>query len=111
MIGNKNKLEKWLGECLEIEEDKKKILKVCNQKVTGTIQYGIRIPCAGGMEPLKIVDLNSKEKFNGEKPDYWFVGYEPGYKVKLATAKVKDDKITGIGINSGIFKYKITKRN
>lgn len=98
----KNKLENWMGECLEFE--------ALNKKVIGTIQYGIRIPCAGAMEPLKIVEIGSKEKVDREKPHYYFVGYLPGYRIRLLTTKIKEEKITGHAVDMGIFKYNITRK-
>ena len=108
MIGNKSKLEKWIGVPSKLVADIKWLsVDACTR--TGVIQYGIRIPNAGGMEPLKEVELGSKEKVDREKADYWFVNNAVGYKTRLVTANVREDEITGIGINSGIFKYKITK--
>jgi len=109
MIGNKSKLEKWIGVPLKLFAEIKGLCPLESTRV-GEIQYGIRIPNAGGMTPLKIVGLDSKEKVDREKPDYWFVNDAVGYKTRLVTANVREDEITGIGINSGIFKYKITKK-
>jgi len=108
MIGNKSKLEKWLGIPSELTAYVKGLKP---QSTTGNIKYGIRIPCASGMTPLKEVELGSKERVNRERPDYWFVNGEQSIKVRLFTARVRDNEITGYGIDSGIFKYKITRLN
>ena len=102
MIGNKSKLEKWM-------EIPAKLKTKSNGSVVGKVKYGIRIPCAGGMTPLKEVELGSKEKVNREGADYWFVNDTQYVKVRLLTARTTDSEITGYGLDVSIFKYKITK--
>jgi hypothetical protein len=100
MIGNKSKLEKWMG-----------VISVLRTKsngfVTGKIQYGVRIPCASGMIPLKKVDHHLRhKKERGE--DYWFVSDNETVKVRLLTARASDTEVRGYGLDVEIFKYKIT---
>ncbi len=102
MIGNKSKLEKWIGTPAVLETKS-------NGSVNGIIKYGIRIPCAGGMTPLKIVELDSKEKINRERADYWFVNNDESIKVRLLTARTKGSEVGGYGLDVSIFRYKITK--
>jgi hypothetical protein len=68
----------------------------------------VRISCAGGMTPLKIVNPHMKHKKEGGE-DYWFVNEDETVKVRLLTAKANDREIRGYGLDTEIFKYKITK--
>jgi len=102
MIGNKSKLEKWIGTPAVLKTKS-------NGSVNGIIKYGIRIPCAGGMTSLKVVELGSKEKVNREHADYWFVNNDESVKVRLLTARTKDSEVEGYGLDVSIFKYKIIK--
>ena len=76
------------------------------------IKYGVRLPIRSGMTPLTECEVGSKKKIEGESPAYWFVNYDQSVKVKLITKSINDKKeiISGIGRDSGIFKYIIRRK-
>ena len=75
-------LESWL--------DVPSILKSELGNVEGFIQYGIRLPIRPGTEPLHRCKVGSKEKVEGQDPQYWFLGKEESVKIQILAIKYED---------------------
>lgn len=75
-------------------------------QVEGSVRYGIRVPIRSGIKPLLPCPVNDR------RGSYWFVSPDQTTKVRIPRIlmKISDKRISGVGIDSGIFRYTITKR-
>ena len=103
-MAKESKLTKWLNTPL--------VLKTKSGNAEGTIKCGVRLPICPGMTPLTECETGSTEKIEGVKPAYWFVNDDQSVKVKLITKNINYEKgtVSGIGKDSGLFKYTIQRR-
>jgi len=98
----KQRLEDWINVPV--------IIKTTQGSAEGMIKYGVRLPMRPGTTPLHECELDSREKVEGQKPGYWFVNDEKALKIKLFTHSVIGGTISGIGYDTCIIKYNITKK-
>ena len=96
------KLENWLNVPA--------IMRIRKDEFVGILKYGVRIPMKSSTTPLQEYEVGSRERVYGVKPGYWFVSEDESIKVRLITAREKEDELKGIGRDSSFFKYSIRRR-
>ena len=110
----KSLLEKWINIPAVLEVPSLK------EKVEGVIKFGIRIPIAPGYRALlECHTSNTKDRYRGEKADYWFVHQDKDrdnvtethpIKIRLLTVQDKNGVLYGLGHDINDFKYIIRKK-